>query len=188
MAGAEGQSIGELAGFPFQTFDELQAAIKDRRINVGVDPLAAAEWSDEFNTRFKRISVNALSMLLIASAAAAVAMAMIIGDYWLLAAVPIQVAAFYVSDPSSPIRKWVTVGGVASVIVFANLLLNHLTMAAALTAYAGLTFAAVRAAAFTANSSFRKALVSDEALFLSAYKKGACSLREKTSERIHRYR
>ena len=62
--------------------------------------------------------------------------------------------------------------------VFFNLLLNELVNAATLVAYAGLTFAAVRAAAFINISSFRKALISDEALFMMAYWNGACSLRK----------
>jgi hypothetical protein len=82
----------------------------------------------------------------------------------------------------------VTVGGIASVIVFVDLLLNHLTTAAALTAYAGLTFAAVRAAAFTVNSGFRQALLSDEALFIIAYAGGACTLRQKSTGSVYRMR
>jgi hypothetical protein len=179
-------SIAEIAGFPFETFAELKAAVIARKFKIGVDPLAAAAWSDLFNTRPKKIVITALSILLIAAAAASVVVALAIEDYWLLAAVPIQGLTFYVSHPASPIRKWVTIGGVASVILFVDLLLNHLTTAAALTAYAGLTFAAVRAAAFTANSSFRKALLADEEMFLVAYSRGACSLREKSSERVFR--
>ena len=181
---ADWLSIAEIAGFPFETFGEMRAAVSERRFKVGVDPLAAAEWSAAFNTRPKRVVVTALSLLLIAAAVASVVVALAIEDYWLLVALPIQGLAFYVSHPASPIRKWVTFGGVASVIVFVNLLLNHLTTAAALTAYAGLTFAAVRAAAYTANSAFRKALLSDEGLFLIAYSRGACSLQEKSSERV----
>ena len=163
----------------------MQSAVIGRRFKVGVDPLAAAEWSETFNTRPKRIVVTALSLLLIAAAAASIVVALAIENYWLLAALPIQALAFYVSHPASPIRKWVTIGGVASVIVFVNLLLNHMTTAATLTAYAGLTFAAVRAAAFMTNSAFRKALLADEALFLVAYSRGACSLQEKSSERVY---
>jgi hypothetical protein len=179
-------SIAEITGLPFETYDKLRAAVIERKLKIGVDPLAAAEWSEKFNTRAKKIVVTALSLLLIAAAAASVVVSVAIEDYWLLAAVPIQGLTFYVSHPASPIRKWVTIGGAASVILFVDLLLNHLTTAAALTAYAGLTFAAVRAAAFTANSSFRKALLGDEALFLIAYSRGACSLREKSSERVFR--
>ena len=181
---ADWLSIAEIAGFPFKTFGEMQAAVSARRFKIGVDPLAAAEWSAAFNSRPRRVVVTALSLLLLAAAAASVIVALAIRNYWLLAALPLQGFAFYVSHPASPIRKWVTVGGVASLIVFVDLLLNHLTTAAALTAYAGLTFAAVRAAAFTANSSFRKALLSDEALFLIAYSRGACSLQEKASDRV----
>ena len=164
----------------------MQAAVAGRRFKIGVDPLAAAEWSESFNTRPKRAIVTTLSLLLLGAAACSVIVALAIRDYWLLAAAPIQAGAFYVSHPSSPIRKWVTIGGVASLIVFANLLLNHLTTEAALAAYAGLTFAAVRAAGFTANSAFRKALLSDERLFLDAYSKGECSLQEKSSERVYK--
>ena len=164
----------------------MQTAVRARQFKVGVEPLAAAEWSAAFNSRPRRVVITVLSLLLLAAAAASVVVALAIQDYWLLAAMPIQGLAFYVSHPASPIRKWVTVGGVASLIVFVDLLLNHLTTAAALTAYAGLTFAAVRAAAFTANSSFRKALLSDEGLFLIAYSRGACSLQQKASERVFR--
>ena len=177
-------SIARIPGFPFDTFTELKTAVVERRFKIGVDPLAAAEWSAIFNTRPKRAAITSLSILLIAAAAASVVVAVAIEDYWLLAALPIQGLAFYVSHPASPIRKWATIGGVASVIVFVDLLLNHWTTAAALTAYAGLTFAAVRAAAFTANSAFRKALLADEDLFLIAYSRGGCSLREKSSGRV----
>ena len=177
-------SIAQITNFPFDTFAELKTAVTGRKFTIGVDPLAAAEWSAIFNTRLKKAVITALSLLLIVAAIAAVVVAVAIEDYWLLAAVPIQGLAFYVSHPASPIRKWATIGGVASVIVFVDLLLNHWTTAATLTAYAGLTFAAVRAAAFTANSAFRKVLLTDEDLFLVAYSRGGCSLREKSSGRV----
>ena len=177
-------SIARITNFPFDTFAELKTAVAGRKYTIGVDPLAAAEWSAIFNTRPKKVVITALSLLLIVAAIAAVVVAVAIEDYWLIAAVPIQGLAFYVSHPASPIRKWATIGGVASVLVFVDLLLNHWTTAAALTAYAGLTFAAVRAAAFTANSAFRKALLTDEDLFLVAYSRGGCSLREKSTGRV----
>jgi hypothetical protein len=166
----------------------LRSAVADRRFNIGVDPLAAAEWSERFSTSAKRIIVMVLSCLLVAAAAASVVVAIAVENYWLLAALPVQAVAFYVSHPASPIRQWVTVAGVASIIVFVNMLLNHWTTAAALTAYAGLTFAAVRAAAFTVNSGFRKALLSDESLFLVAYAGGACTLRQKSTGSVYRMR
>jgi hypothetical protein len=186
MGGVSMRRVGQIPGVPFETFGELQAAVAGRTFNIGVDPLAAAEWSESFSTRSKRIIVTILSCLLISAAVTSVVVAIAIQNYWLLAALPVQAVAFYVSHPESPIRQWVTVAGVASVIVFANLLLNHLTTAAALTAYAGLTFAAVRAAAFTVNSGFRKALLSDEALFLAAYAEGACTLRQKSTGSVYR--
>ncbi|HWC76970.1 MAG TPA: hypothetical protein VG778_05880 [Blastocatellia bacterium] len=175
----------ETKGLPFQSFRDLTKAVEDRRFSLGVDPLAAAQWSDGHNTRPKQLVVTGLSLLLIAAATAAVVVALATRQYWLLLALPIQGAVFYVSHPASPIRKWATVGGIASVVVFANLLLNHMTTAATLTAYAGLTFAAVRAAAFTANSAFRKALLAEENLFVAAYSNGECSVRDRSSEQVY---
>ena len=127
----------------------------------------------------------ALSLLLFVAAIAAAVAAFWLENYWLLAAVPIQALSFYLSQPSSPIRKWMTVIGAASIIIFANLLFNRMTTAATLVAYAGLTFAAVRAAAYIADSALRKALLADERMFLLAYNRRACTLRNNRTKEVY---
>jgi hypothetical protein len=181
----EWETVGEIPGFPFEAFDELCAAIAIRSFNIGVDSLAAAEWSEHFNTKFKKAIIAALSMLLLIAALASVVAAVWTREYWLFAAAPIQAFAFYLSHPASPIHKWVTIGGAVSVAVFLDLLVNGLPIAAALVAYAGLTFAAVRAAGYITNSAFRKNLLSDEALFLAAYASGACTWRNNQTKRVY---
>jgi len=79
----------------------------------------------------------------------------------------------------------VTIGGAVSVAVFLNLLLNGLPIAAALVAYAGLTFASVRAAGYIANSGFRNALLCNEEMFLNAYGSGACTLRNNRTKVVY---
>ena len=180
--------MAEIPGFPFKRFAEVQKAVAGRRFKLGVDALAAAEWSEKFNTGLKRWFIAGLSILLIAAGLASIIAAIALENYWLLLAVAIQGLAFYVSHPASPLRSWATLGGIASIVVFLDLLFRDLPTAATLTAYAGLTFAAVRAAGFVTNSAFRKALLSDESLFLSAYAKRACSLQEKGSDRIYAHR
>jgi hypothetical protein len=179
------KSIAEIPRFPFEDFDQLKAAIATRSFNIGVDSLAAAEWSEQFNTRFKKAIIAALSLLLLVAAVASVVAVVLTREYWLLAAMPIQAFAFYLSHPASPIHKWVTLGGAVSVAVFLDLLLNGLPIAAALVAYAGLTFAAVRAAGYITNSAFRKALLLDENLFLGAYANGACTVRNNQTKRVY---
>jgi hypothetical protein len=178
-------SVVDINGFPFETFEELQAAVAIRSFNVGVDALAAAKWSDNFNGPIKRAVVTALSLLLLGAGLAAIIAAFVTNDYWLLAAVPIQAFAFYTSHPASPIRKWATIGGALSIAAFLDLLLNGFFIAATLVAYAGLTFAAVRAAGYISNSGFRKAILSDERLFLDAYAEGECTLRNNRSGRVY---
>lgn len=178
-------SVAEINNFPFESFEQLQAAVAIRSFNVGVDALAAATWSDNFNTRLKKAVVTALSLLLLAAALAAIVAAFVTGNYWLMAALPIQAVTFYTSHPASPIRKWVTIGGALSVAAFIDLLLNGFLIAATLVAYAGLTFAAVRAAGYIANAGFRKAILSDERLFLEAYESGECTVRNNQSGRVY---
>ena len=178
-------SVAEINNFPFETFEQLQAAVAIRSFNVGVDALAAAKWSDNFNSTVKKGVVTALSLLLLVAALAAIVAAFITGDYWLIAALPIQAVTFYTSHPASPIRKWVTIAGALSVAAFIDLLLNGFLIAAALVAYAGLTFAAVRAAGYISNSGFRKAILSDERLFLEAYNRGECTVRNNQSGRVY---
>jgi hypothetical protein len=179
------ESIGDIPRFPFEDFDQLKAAVAIRSFNIGVDSLAAAKWSGQFNTEFKKTIIAALSLLLVAAAVASVVVAVLTRKYWLFAAAPIQALVFYLSHPSSPIHKWVTIGGAVSVAVFLDLLLNGLPIAAALVAYVGLTFAAVRAAGYITNSTFRKALLSDENLFLAGYADGACTLRNNQTKRVY---
>ena len=179
------KTVAEITGFPFDTFEELQTAVSKRSFSLGVDSLAAAEWLDKSKFRFKKTAVVALSLLLFIAAIAAAVAAFWLGNYWLLAAIPIQALSFYLSQPSSPVRTWITVAGAASIIVFANLLFNRMTTAATLVAYAGLTFAAVRAAAYIADSAFRRALLADEHLFLLAYNRRACTLRNNRTKEVY---
>lgn len=179
------QGVGDIPRFPFENFEQLRAAVGIRSFNIGVDSLAAAEWSERFNAGFKKAIIAALSMLLLIAAIASAVAAVVTREYWLIAAAPIQAFAFYLSHPASPIHKWVTIGGAVSVAVFLDLLFNGLPIAAALVAYAGLTFAAVRAAGYITNSAFRKALLSDEDLFLAAYANGACTLRNNQTKRVY---
>jgi len=181
----EWESVGDIPRFPFEDFDQLRAATAIRSFNIGVDSVAAAKWSEQFNTRFKKAIIAALSLLLVIAAVASVVAAALTREYWLFAAAPIQALAFYLSHPASPIHKWVTIGGAVSVAVFLDLLLNGLPIAAALVAYAGLTFASVRAAGYLTNSAFRKALLSDEKLFLAAYADGACTLRNNQTKVVY---
>ena len=181
----EWKNVGDIPRFPFENFEQLREAVGIRSFNIGVDSLAAAEWSERFNTGFKKGIIGALSILLLIAALASVVAAVVTREYWLIAAAPIQAIAFYFSHPASPIHKWMTIGGVASVAVFLDLLLNGLPIAGTLVAYAGLTFAAVRAAGYLTNTAFRKALLSDEQLFLAAYANGACTLRNKETKRVY---
>lgn len=178
-------SVGEIPGFPFEDFEQLKAAVAVRSFNIGVDSLSAARWSEQFNTRIKKSVIAGLSLLLVIAGAASVVAAFAIREYWLLVAIPIQALAFYLSHPSSPFHKWVTIGGAVSVAVFLDLLFNGLPIAAALVAYAGLTFASVRAAGYITNSAFRKALLSDEKLFLEAYSGGACTLKNNQTKAVY---
>jgi len=180
-------SAGEIPGFPFDDFEQMRAAVKYGSFNIGVDPLAASEWADASQRGAGRYLISGLSILLVLAALAAVAGAVFFGNYWLLLAIPIQVASFYLSHPSSPFRKAATVAGALSVYAVLDLLLRRMPAAALLVAYGGLTFAAVRIAAFLSNSAFRKALLSDERLFLTAYASRACTLRNKETGAVHGY-
>lgn len=178
-------AVADIRGFPFENFEQLQAAVAIRSFNVGVDPLAAAEWSSTSGSVFRRTIIAALSLLLVVAAGASIVAAFVTGEYWLFVAPVIQALVFYVSQPSFAFRKWVTAGGVISLLAFVDLLLNGLPVAATLVAYGGLTFSAVRAAGYLTNSSFRKALLSNEHLFLRAFEGGACTVRNNRTKGIY---
>jgi hypothetical protein len=187
-AGANGR-LRSLAmqRLPYQSYAELQRAYADKKIGIGVNPLAAAEWSAAAGRRWNQILVQGLSLLLILAAMASVIAGFAVSNYWLLLALPIQVLAFYGAHLDAPYRFWVTLAGVASLIIFLNLLLNQLPTAATLVAYAGLTFAAVRATSSLTNSSFRKALVNDEELFHEAFANRVCTIRDNKTKRVYEH-
>lgn len=170
---------------PFQNYAELQRAYADKKIGIGVDPLAAAEWSEGAGNGLNKALVQGLSLLLILAAVASLIVAFAVGNYWLLLALPIQALAFYAAHLEAPYRTWVTLAGVASLILFLNLLLNQLPTTATLVAYAGLTFAAVRATSSLTNSAFRKALAKDEGMFLEAYANRLCTVRDNKSKQVY---
>jgi hypothetical protein len=179
------RSVEDIPDFPFRNFNELQQAVASRRFNLGVDPLAAAEWSDRFNTRLKRALVSGFSLLLVIAALAALAVALSSGRYWLLAAIPIMAASFYFSHPGARFHKWATAAGILCPIVLANMLMNRWHEAAVLTAYAGFAFAVVRLVGYINNQSFRKALSADEDVFLAAWDGRVCTLKEKETKRVY---
>ncbi|HWP43202.1 MAG TPA: hypothetical protein VNO14_08215 [Blastocatellia bacterium] len=183
----EWQSVAEIPRFPYASFSALKTAISDRKASIGVDALAAARWADISLGPARKAAITALSLLLIAAAVAAVVAGVWTKNYWLLGAVAVQAGAFYFSHPASAAREWATLGGVASIIVFIDFLLRGWGTAAVLVAYAGLTFAAGRAAGFITASAFRKALASDEELFLAAYRMRACTLRDNKTKRVYQH-
>ena len=172
---------------PFTSFPELQRAIDAKKFAIGVDPLAAAEWSATQGNKLKRMLISALSILLVLAALAAIMVAVITQNYWLLLAIPIQAAVFYLANSNTAIRLWVTVAGVVSLLGFLNLLLNEKPTAATLVAYAGLTFAAVRASSSLTNAAFRKALAMNETLFVEAFINNACTLRNSKTQQVYEY-
>jgi hypothetical protein len=185
-------SNGRLRSFamqdlPFQNYAELQHAFADKKIGIGVDPLAAAEWSASANKGLNKVLVQGLSMLLIMAAIASIIVAFAVGNYWLLLALPIQALAFYGSHLEAPARMWVTLLGVASLIGFIDFLFNQMPTAATLVAYAGLTFAAVRATSSITNSAFRKALAADEELFLDAFANRLCTVRDNKTKQVYEH-
>lgn len=182
------RSVDDIPRFPYESFSELKAAVAGRKATLGVDAVAAAQWADSSLGATKKAAVTGLSLLLVAAAIAAIAAALWTRNYWLLAALGVQAAAFFFSHPSSPFREWATLSGVASLIVFFDFLFRGWITAAVLVAYAGLTFASVRAAGFITTSAFRKALLSDEDLFLAAYRERACTVRDNESKRIYEHR
>ncbi|MEW6212930.1 MAG: hypothetical protein AB1631_31695, partial [Acidobacteriota bacterium] len=153
----------------FKTFGDLSRAVSDRKVTVGVDPLVAAQWGEAHLSRLKKFFVAALSLLLFTAAAASIVGALWFKNYWMFAAIPVQAAVFYLSQPALSFQRWATAGGAALIFLFAEFLLSGWITAATLTAYAGLTFAAVRASNFITGSAFRKALMKDERLFLEAF-------------------
>src|SRR5215471_21822913 len=84
----EGPSVSDIPGFPYESYAELQQAASSRKANIGVDPLAAAEWSAQHAAGPARIAVSVLSVLLVAAGAAALVASIVTHDYLLIAAVP----------------------------------------------------------------------------------------------------
>lgn len=187
MPSSTGRSVREISDLPFRSFAALKEAVAGKKFSIGVDPLAAARWSAEFNAGPKKTLVSALSVLLIVAAVASVVVAIAFENYWLLLALPIQIVVFFLSNTNTSLSLWVTVAGGVSLLFFFDLLLNRLPTAATLVAYAGLTFACVRAANSVTNNAFRKALTNDEDLFVEAYLNGACTLRDTDTKEVYEY-
>jgi hypothetical protein len=178
-------TVSDIPGFPYESFSELQQAAAGKKANIGVDPLAAAEWSDAHATGPARIAVILLSVLLVAAGAAALVATLATHDYLLIVAVPVMAVAFYFSNPGYRYHKQVTVAVAAVVAVFVDMLVNGFVTPAVIAAYAALTFAAVRAAGMLTNSAFRRHLLSDEGSFLEAFRAGACTIRDSKTQQVY---
>jgi len=178
-------SVSDIAGFPYRSFAELQQAAASKKANIGVNPLAAAEWSAAHSTGLARTAVTLLSVLMVVAGATALVAALLTHDYLLIAAIPSMAIAFYFSNPGYKYHKQVAVAVAAVVAVFIDMLANGFVTPAIIAAYAALTFAAVRAAGTLTNSAFRRHLLSDEAKFLEAFRTGACSLRDNKSDQVY---
>jgi hypothetical protein len=178
-------SVQDIPGFPYGSFAELQQAAARRKANIGVDSLAAAEWSDGHASGPARIAVTLLSVLLVSAGTAALVAALVTRDYLLIAAIPVMAIAFFFSNPGYKYHKQAAVAVAAVVAVFVDMLVNGFVTPAVIAAYAALTFAAVRAAGMLTNSAFRRYLLDDEANFLEAFRTGACSLRDNKTDQVY---
>jgi hypothetical protein len=178
-------TVTEIPGFPYRSFAALQQAAAAKKANIGVNPLAAAEWCDAQATGPARFAVTVLSVLLIAAGGVALVAALVMRDYLLIAAIPAMALAFYFSNPGYKYHKQVTVAVAAVVAVFVDMLVNGFVTPSIIAAYAALTFGAVRAAGILTNSAFRRHLLSDEASFLEAFRNGSCSLRDNKTEQVY---
>ncbi len=176
-----------MKNLPCKNYAELQRAVAEKKFTIGVEPLVAAEWSATNNNQLNKLMIHALSILLILAALASIVVAFAVGNYWLFLALPIQALAFYVSHLDAPFKMWVTLAGVASLIIFLDFLFNQMPTAATLTAYAGLTFAAVRATNSITTSAFRKALAANEELFLEAFTNRACTIRDNKTKKVYEH-
>lgn len=179
--------VREIPEFPFRQFDELQEAVEKRRFALGIDPVAAAEWSPRqggLNSKFGQAVVTVLSVGLFALSLTCVWEALASGNYLLLIGIPIIVAGFLLSEPSSPVRPFVSAAGFLSVVVFADLILRERATAAWLVGCFAMTFVSVRTAALIHIGRFRNAILGEEATFLSLFEHAQCTLRERDTGRV----
>lgn len=181
------QGVREIPDFPFEEFEQLQEAIEKRHYALGIDPVAAAEWSSRrggINSKFGQAVVTVLSVGLFALGLTCVWEAVASGNYLLLIGIPIVVIGFFISEPSSPIRPFVSAAGFLSVLFFADLILRDRATAAWLVGCFALTFVSVRTVALIHVGRFRNAILGTEPAFLYMYERSLCTLRDKKTGRV----
>ncbi len=92
-------SVRDIPGFPFNHFDDLVDAYKNKRILLGVSPTNArplAQWG------MSKVKYAILSLSLALPLAVAIGVSIygiMIGDYWLLFAVPVAIVSSFISSP-----------------------------------------------------------------------------------------
>jgi hypothetical protein len=178
------QRVAEIPDFPFSAFRDLQKGINERRYSLGVDSLAAAELASRFSSKLGNLVIKLLSLLLCAIMLFAVASAIWLHNYWLLAGVPIIAVMFFVSTPAARWRRAVTVAGALAVLLSLDLWLREEETLAYLVGFAAITFIAVRLAGYITRTSLCEAIMESEELFLYMYERAICTVRDNRSGAI----
>ncbi len=179
------QTVAEIPSFPFHTFEELQQALTDRRYSLGVDSLAAAELAGTFSSRLGNLVIGLLSLLLCLAALLALLLAVWLGNYWLLAGVPIIAIYFFASAPTVPWRRIMSVVGGFTILLALDFWLRDLNTPAYLVGFGAFTFLAVRLANYITRTSLCEAITSTETIFLFMYEQAICTLRDNKTGQVY---
>ena len=179
------KSVSEIPDFPFESFEELTAAIESGTYSIGVDQAAARrlhKLTHDFRAGLLFESVFMIPLLIIVGA---VVGAILLRNGWLLAAIPVGWVAFFWSVPFHPLGTCMTAVAAASLIgLLASLGFRYQAPTCLFGSFL-LTFLAVRWQVAFSTRRMRSTACSSETLFLYMFENHAVTVRHITTGKIH---
>ena len=179
------KSVSEIPDFPFESFEELTAALESGTYGIGVDQIVARRLNrltHDFRAGLLFESVFGLPLLIIVGA---VVGAVVLRNGWLLFAIPVGLVAFFWSVPYHPLRTCITAVAAASLIGLLASLGYRYQAPSCLFASFLVTFLAIRWQVAFSTRRMRAAVSSSEIMFLYMYEKHAVTVLHIPTGKIH---
>ena len=189
-AASKWNSVADIPDFPFDSFDQLKAALATGMYDLGIDRGRARELypliARSFVAQLVREQVDAIWIWL---ALASIAGALVLRNFWLLLGIPLALLSWWLATAlhfprgRSNSLRWLLgwLGIIGGIWAF----WQGSRVPSCLLATAGIPLVTVGIVYSVSVKAVRSAILESEALFLFLFEKFACTVRDNTTGRTY---
>jgi len=170
------KSVGEIPSFPFETLSQIRKSEESNEVSIGVDYSIANQVAMNLYGKLYATVFAIVAATWTWVGIAAIVLAFILGNYWLLLGVPIAFFSFMVSNPYNPVKGLFTIVNYTSIALLIYGLITGAINLVLFTIFFSVPFI-VNSAMYRKNwNKLRGLALNSETLFLYLFQHNAIGL------------